>query len=345
MTITRKTGLAVVGLGMALTPHARSLADLSDRIEVVGAYSPSEQRCRRVARDTGYTTTTDLDRLLKDDAIDAALILTPPASHLEITERFFQAGKDVLLEKPLEISLQRAEALVESARRHNRNLGVVFQHRFRLGPRTLQDLIEGGTLGPLQMATCHMPWWRPQTYYDEPGRGTLARDGGGVLMTQAIHTLDVFRVLTGGIASVSAVAATTDVHTMETEDVVAAALKMRNGAPGNLVATTANYPGFSEEITLVFRNATARLIAGRLEVHYHDGRTDEMAESAEAGSGADPMAFAHTAHRALIEAFLEAGKDGHAPAVNGLEALRTQDIIEALLTSAGNGSWVDVRAR
>ncbi|MFW5680757.1 MAG: Gfo/Idh/MocA family protein, partial [Pseudomonadota bacterium] len=249
--------LAVVGLGMALAPHARALAELADLYDVVGAYAPSPARRQAAARDFGLPVTDDLDRLIEN--VDVGLILTPPATHSELALRFFAAGRHVLLEKPLETDLERAKGLVAAAARHGRALGVVLQHRFREASLALEDLVTSGALGPLAVASCRVPWWRPQSYYDEPGRGTRARDGGGVLLTQAIHTLDLFRAVSGGVARVAAVARTTQLHRMECEDYVAATLELANGAVGWLEASTATYPGHPEEIRLVGTRGVATL--------------------------------------------------------------------------------------
>lgn len=343
--MTQKTGIAIVGLGMALEPHLKSLADLSDRVEVIGAFSRSEQRRQAFTRRTGFAATGDLNALIESDAVDAALVLTPPATHLDIAGRFLDAGKDVLVEKPLEVSTAQAERLVDLARSRGRRLGVVLQHRFRNSSLALRKLIDGGSLGPLAAATCRVPWWRPQGYYDEPGRGTMERDGGGVLMTQAIHSLDLFRSLVGGIDRVAGVAATTPVHTMETEDFVAAALVMKGGFPGSLSATTAAYPGFPEEITLIFEGATAVLGGGRLDLNWHDGHAERIVDGSASGGGPDPMDFPHDAHRELLRDFLDARDRDYNPTVDGLEALRTQDLIDALLISARDGRWTDIATR
>src|SRR5690606_14772575 len=157
------------------------------------------------------------------------------------------------------------------------------------------------------------------------------------LMTQAIHTLDLFRALVGGVEQVAAVSVTTPLHRMETEDFVAATLLLAGGAPASLSATTAAYPGFSEQILLICEHASARLDAGRLAVHWHDGRVEEVADVPEGtvlGGGADPMDFPHDAHRELIAAFLDAVEAGRAPMVSGRDVLETHRLIDALLRSA-----------
>lgn len=184
-------GVAIVGLGPASQPHARSLMDLSDQVDVRWAASRSRERTEAFARDFPFPVTTDIEAAITDPAVDAVVVLTPPAAHLEVAERCFAAGKHVLVEKPLELTVARGERLVEAGRRSGKRLGVVLQHRFRPASVTLRELLETGRLGTVEAASMTVPWWRPQSYYDEPGRGTMARDGGGVLLTQAIPILDV----------------------------------------------------------------------------------------------------------------------------------------------------------
>jgi UDP-N-acetyl-2-amino-2-deoxyglucuronate dehydrogenase len=218
----------------------------------------------------------------------------------------------------------------------------MLQHRFRPASRALADLCADGGLGQLVAASVSIRWWRPQSYYDEPGRGTLARDGGGVLLTQAIHTLDLFLSLVGAVSEVAAFAGTTTLHRMETEDIVGAGLRFANGAIGALDATTASYPGFPERIEIVGGKATAVLHGGALELFYQDGRREQIAGSDATGGGADPMAFSHEAHRAAITDFLDAIDRGRPPRVSGAAALAVHRLIDALLRSAREGRAVAV---
>ena len=255
------------------------------------------------------------------------------------------AGKHILLEKPLEADTRRADALVDVCARNGVTLGVVLQHRFRSGASALAACIAGDRLGEIAAASVAVPWWRPQSYYDEPGRGTLARDGGGVLLTQAIHTLDLFLSLVPPLAEVGAYARTTSLHRMETEDLACAVLRFDNGALGTLNATTASYPGFAERIDIIGTRGTANLVAGSLEIRFHDGHVETAGEAAAFGGGADPMAFAHDAHRALLAEFLDAVDAGRAPSNDGRAALAVHDLIDALLASARTHAFVPVLHR
>ena len=176
-----------------------------------------------------------------------------------------------------------------------------------------------------------MPWWRPQSYYDEPGRGVKARDGGGVLITQAIHTLDLFRSLVGIQSVEAAKVRTTEVHRMETEDYASALVRLGNGAPGTIIATVAAYPGSPEWIHIIGSAGSARLEGGSLRLAFLDGRDEILADTAGSGSGANVMSFSHAAHKAAIVDFLDAIEQDRDPAVTGEEALTTQRVIEAIL--------------
>jgi len=337
--------IAMIGLGMAVTPHAKGLLDLADRVEVVWAASRTQPRCDQFAAHFPFPTTTDLNQIFDDPSIDAVAILTPPNSHLDLVRRAAAVGKHVFLEKPLEIDTERARALVEVAGEAGIKTGVVLQSRFRTSSQTLGRLIDEGALGDLAAANVLVPWWRPQSYYDEPGRGTRARDGGGALITQAIHPLDLFQSLVGGVRAVSAIAATSAIHDMECEDFAAAGLLLANGAPGGLIATTAHYPGASERIEIIGTKGTAILAGEVLDVHYQDGRHEHVGTPTKTGGGgADPMDFPHDGHRAVMADFLDALDQDRDPLVTVAEALKVHFLIDALLTSAASGKQIELSA-
>ncbi len=333
--MSRRIGIAIVGLGAAVLPHARSLLDLADRVDVRHAVTRSPERAAAFSRDFPFPVTTDLAAALADPAVEAVLVLTPPSSHRDIAGRCLDAGKHVLVEKPLELNSARGAELVSAARAAGRKLGVMLQHRFRPGALRLKAALDDGELDRVEAAFLHVPWWRPQAYYDEPGRGTLARDGGGVLMTQAIHSLDLFRSLVGISHVVAAQARTTALHAMEGEDHVQALLETADGAPATLVATTAAYPGHPERIEIIGTKGHAALVGGRLTLSFLDGASETVEAEGATGSGAGIMDFPHDAHRALIADFLDALARDRDPLVTGEEALASQRAIDAILAKAG----------
>ena len=186
------------------------------------------------------------------------LVLTPANTHLDIAHRCAEAGKHVLLEKPIEITTTRARELVTTCGAAGVTLGIVLQHRFRPAGMTLARHLASGSMGEVVGCSTVIRLWRPQTYYDEPGRGSFARDGGGVLISQGIPTLDLMLSLAGPIVEVTGYAATSPVHRMETEDMVCAAVRFRNGALGTIDATTAAYPASPERIELITRGGHRR---------------------------------------------------------------------------------------
>lgn len=332
--MTDKLGIAVIGVGPASLPHSKSLLDLTDRVDVRWAVGRSPERVADYAGRFTFPVTTDLDAVLNDPTVAAAIVLTPPSSHLDVAATFLEAGKHVLVEKPLELTSERGQRLVEIARQSGKTFGVVLQHRFRPASLRLRAALKAGELGSVEAAFLAMPWWRPQSYYDEPGRGTLARDGGGVLLTQAIHSLDLFRSLVGIGKVVAAQVRTTALHRMETEDYVSALLETENGAPATLVTTTAAYPGYPERIEITGSKGFAALIGGRLALSFLDGRQEVVEAEGSTGSGANIMDFPHDAHRAVIEDFLDAIRDERDPVVSGEEALASQLWVDRILKAA-----------
>jgi len=322
------TRVALVGLGMAVTPHAKSLRDL--KVDVAYAFSRSAERRKKFAEQFPFPQTDSLEKIVNDKSVSAVLILTPPNTHLELVEKFAAAGKHILLEKPLEISLDRAERLVKACSKVK--LGIVLQHRFRPGAEKLREHLKD--LGQIVSASAAIPNWRPQSYYDMPGRGTKARDGGGVLLTQGIHTLDLFLSLAGEPVEVKSFATTTPVHRMETEDLVAAAVKFKNGAIGTVHATTTAYPGFPERIELIGTKGTALLEGPSLKVALASGKTFEV-KAEGGGTGADPMAFPHDWHRSLQQDFFLSIENNKQPRISGAEALKVHRFIDSILRSGG----------
>ena len=331
-----RIGVAVIGLGNAFVPYAKCLDDLRDRVDLRWAVARSEARLAPVAAAHGCQVTTDVDRVLDDPAVRAVFVLAPPNVHLELCAAAFAAGKHVLCEKPLEVSIERAERLVAAGRKADRRMAVMLQLRFRAASLRMQEILQAGELGAVQAASMSVPWWRPQAYFDEPGRGTLWRDGGGVLITQAIHTLDLFRSLVGVSEVTAAQVSTTGLHRMEAEDYAAALVRLGNGAPGSILATVSAYPGSSETIQIIGTKGAARMEAGNLRISWLDGREEVLEDAGGSGGGANLMGFSHEPHKALMTDFLDTIETGRDPVVTGEDALATQRVIAAILSKGAN---------
>jgi len=333
-----KFGLGVIGAGMGAKPHALALGALRDKVDVRGVWRRNREELTRFCAEYDLPAAASYEALLADPAVEAILVLTPPNARQDIVAAAAAAGKHVLMEKPVERSTEAAQRLVALCDAAGITLGIIFQHRFRAASEALAAKVASGEMGRLQAVHLIVPWWRPQQgYYDKPGRGTFAQDGGGVLITQAIHSLDLMLSLTGPASAVTALAATTGLHQMETEDFVAGGLEFANGAVGALMATTANFPGAAESLTLNFDRASATLTGGNLTLHWLDGRTEIVGEASNSGGGADPMAFPFDWHQAQIEDFVDAVRAHRRPRSTGHSALHVHRLIDALILSGKEG--------
>lgn len=337
----KRVGIGIVGLGLAVKPHILALRDLAAKADIIGCFAPSAERRAAFARAYGAPVADSLDTLLGDARIDAVLVLTPPRTHAEIAMRAARAGKHVLLEKPVDTDLPSAIALVDAVEREHRTLGVVFQHRFRTGSMTLRSLLDAQALGELVSISASIRWWRSAAYFAEPGRGMRARDGGGLLLTQAIHTLDLLLHLAGPIRQVAAFCRTSPLRRIDTEDVACASVTYANGAIGVIDATTAAYPGYPERLEFAGTGGSAVLEGEKLTVHRCGEEVMEI-EGSPGSSRADPMAFSHVAHRRLIEDYLDAIVEGRPPIASGRSALAVHALIDAILESSGTTRVLDV---
>ena len=335
-----RLGLAVIGVGMAAKPHALALNDLRDHIDVRGVYARSTHAVSTFCDTYNFPQANDLEALASDPSVEAALLITPPDARTDLVALFAGYNKHILSEKPLERTADTAQLIVDTCVQADVLLGVVFQHRFRAASEALTKLIAERTLGEIRMVRAEVPWWRDQSYYDEPGRGSYARDGGGVLISQAIHTLDLMLSLTGPVSSVQAICATTPFHQMEAEDFAAGGMIFESGAVGSIFATTASFPGDTESLTFECDKASVLLKSGVLKVNWRDGRVDTFGEEASTGGGADPMAFPYDWHKSLLTDFAQSIKDRRAPRVTGAQAMSVHALISAIVASSQTGQRV-----
>lgn len=338
---------ALIGLGMVADTHLAALADLKDSIHLRGVFSAREEsRKAFVAKANnalGHTPTAyDSFESLADDRLDFVIIATPPNARKKFVTALCRKGIPILMEKPIERDAARAAELVDLCKDADLQLGIILQLRARSVISDLRAALP--KLGALHIAQAEIPWWRHQTYYDVPGRGTYERDGGGVLINQAIHTLDLMLTLTGPVTHVQALAATTGLHNMESEDFVSAGIQFQNGAVGSIIASTANFPGGPETITLHYTNGVAILKGGQLMINWRDGTTESFGLGSGSGGGADPMAFTHEWHRDIIADFARAITEGSDPMITGEDALEVHTLIDALVESSATGTRVKVRS-
>jgi len=337
-----KLGVGVIGTGMAAAPHAKALNDLRDHIDLRGVFSRNAEKCKTFASRFELPFIKNIEDLINDPKLDIIIILTPPNQRLKLVQQFSDAGIHILMEKPVERSSAKAKKIVNLCKEKNVKLGIVFQHRFRESSQKLKKLILSHSLGSIFTVQVQVPWWRDQSYYDEPGRGSYERDGGGVLISQAIHTLDLMLSLTGPVSEVQALSSTSQFHKMESEDFVAGGLKFKSGASGSIFASTSSFPGNAESITLNCEKASAHLQSGVLTIKWLDGRSEKFGETSGTGGGADPMAFPHDWHRDLIDNFVKSVQNNYNSLISGEEALNVHELIDALIESSNKGKLITI---
>jgi len=333
---------ALIGLGMVSGTYADAFAK-SDKVTLGPVFARNaDSRAKFLAAypGLGATEADSVAAIAGDPTVDFAIVTTPPNARMEIVAHLAAAGKPILMEKPIERTLETATALVETCEELGLPLGIMLQHRARPVVADLHAAMDD--LGPLVAVEANVPWWRPQSYYDEPGRGTYERDGGGVLISQAIHTLDLMLSLTGPVSDVTAMCVTTALHEMEGEDFVTAGLRFASGAVGQVFATTASFPGRGETITLHCSDGSAHLDAGTLRIDMHDGTVQTFGQATSSGAGADPMAFTSDWHRFVIEDFADALRNDRPPLITGRSALDVHRLIVAIEHSGRSGARISL---
>ncbi|MDD9923221.1 MAG: Gfo/Idh/MocA family oxidoreductase [Boseongicola sp.] len=322
---------ALIGHGMVSQAHIAALDD-SKLVELHGILGRSPENAKSWAqeRDVSAQIYSDISELTNDTDLDFAILITPPDSRLEYVNALVEARVPILMEKPIERTHEAAQNIVEACEAAGVLNGVVFQHRARAAAMELKRLISAGDLGEALTVELRVPWWRDQSYYDAPGRGTYARDGGGVMINQAIHTLDLAIWLCGPVNAVQSIMHTTSLHQLEAEDWAGGLLHFKCGAVGTIMATTAAFPGAAESISIQFEKAHAHLEAGTLRLDHWDGSQEQIGESAATGGGADPMAFTHDWHQTVIEDFAKALAHQTPPLCSGRDALSAHAVIAAM---------------
>jgi predicted dehydrogenase len=325
--------IGLIGSGNISATHAKAVAEIPDAT-VVAVYGPTLERAQALADRSGAEAFDVLDDFFDAAPLDMVAIGSPSGLHGEHGAAAARKGIHVLVEKPLEISVARAGALIDAARRAGVVLGVVFQDRMKPDIRGLKHRLDAGEFGAVRVVRADVPWWRPPEYYrGSRWRGTWALDGGGALMNQGVHTVDLLLWLCGPIVRVFSRTATL-CHDIEVEDTVVAVLEFANGALGTLAATTCAYPGRPRRIEIAGSRTSAVLIGDHL-----DG------ESSAPENSSSPVVSDVSAHRAVFADFIRALTTGSPPACSGEDGRRSVDVIEAIYASARTGRPVDVSSR
>ena len=342
----KEIGIAIVGAGTIGQFHANAIGAIPDAV-VPAVYDVNPRAARELANSCGADCADTLEELLARQDVQVVSVCTPSGAHAEAAVAAAQAGKHLIVEKPLEVTLNRADRIIQAAAEARVKLTCVFPLRYMIGPRHVRQACLDGRLGRLTLADAYINWYRSQEYYDGSWRGTWALDGGGALMNQSIHNIDLLQWLAGPVKMVFGQADTL-VRAIETEDTAAAVLRFENGAMGVIQGATSCWPGDQARVEIHGDRGTIVLENGRIVVwRLQDASAEEercmLSLEEDLGSGAsDPKGFSYEMHRRQIAEFVNAVREDRPVAIDGQEARRSMEIILGIYRSAESGCSVQL---
>ena len=334
--------IGLIGGGNITETHARAARAIPG-VEISAIHGTNAEKTSRLCREHGGTPYQNFDAFLKHRPMDLVIIGSPSGLHAAQGIAAARHGLHVLAEKPIEISTARADALIDAAKQSRVQLGVIFQDRRKPHIRQLKTWLDQGLLGKLLFVDARVKWYRPPEYYSNSRwRGTLALDGGGALINQGVHTVDLLLWLLGDVVRVQARTATL-LHKIEAEDTAAAILEFASGALGVFHATTAAYTGYPRRVEITGTEGTVilehdRIIAANLR---NAPATLDSAALDENQSASTAAVTDFRGHQAVLEDFLQAIQQNRAPACDGLEGRRSLALIEAIYRAAKVPDRVD----
>lgn len=337
----------IVGAGFIGGVHAEAL-ELIPGTEVSVVCSRDPARANALATRVGAVAATDYEEAVARHDVDVVSICTPSGTHAEIATAAALAGKHLVVEKPLDVTLERVDRIIRVARESGVKLTCVFPLRFMKGCALARQAVNAGRLGRLVLANAYIKWYRDQNYYDSSDwKGTLKLDGGGALINQGIHNVDLLNYLAGPVSRVVG-RIDTLVHRMETEDTVAAVLAFTNGAMGTIEACTGSWPGDNGRVELHGDRGTIALENGRIVCWKLACATPEEEEKildGEMGQGSGASGATDIGcelHRRQLQDMVEAVQENRDPAVPGFEGRDSVAIIRAVYRSSVSQRWEDV---
>ena len=336
--------VGLIGAGNISETHARALHAIQN-VEVSAVYAPTRAHADRLVALYGGVAYDTLEQMLDRRPLEMAVVGSPSALHADHGIAAARRGLNVLVEKPIDTSTARADALIAEAANAGVALGVIFQDRLKPDVQRAKALIDAGRIGAPILASARVRWYRPPDYYRASRwRGTQALDGGGALMNQAVHTVDLLLWLFGPVRAVSA-KTVTRLHAIEVEDTAVATLEFASGAIGTLEAATSAYPGYSRRLELTGSNGTLILDGDDLvAIDLRDATDGERASqrTAATASAASPVVADAAPHARVFEDFIDAIARGTPPCCDGAGGRRSVALIEAIYEASRTNRRVEV---
>lgn len=343
-------GFGIIGTGAIARIHAKAISEIKDA-SLVAVYDIVGEKASSFALEYGAKSYSSLEEFLSDGRIDIVTITTPSGAHLEPALKAIEHKKNVIIEKPMEITTERIDLLIAKAKENGVILSGVFQSRFHEAPLLIKKAIDEGRFGKISLIDAQIKWYRSQEYYDSvPWRGTWKLDGGGALMNQGIHAIDLLCWFGGKVKNVSSRTATLGHSNIEVEDTASAVLEFESGALGVIEGTTCCYPGFLKRIEIAGTDGSAVLEEESLKCWSFKNESEEdekirekfLNYTATGGGASDPGAIGWHGHRKVFENVIAALKNGTTPSITGEEARKSVELIEAVYKSSREQRTVEL---
>ena len=342
-------GFGIVGCGMIASFHAEAIKHIKGA-KIVACYdSRPEAADRFAAANPAVTVYRELDAMLADGNVHIVTICTPSGAHMEPAVKAANAGKHVVVEKPMEITLKRCDAILDACKKNGVMVCPIFPSRFSPANIALKEAVDEGRFGKLTLGDTYVKWWRTQQYYDQGGwRGTWVLDGGGAFMNQGIHNVDLLYWFMGEVAEVCAVTSTLAHERIEVEDVGVAAIKFKSGAVGTIECTTAAWPGHLKKTEI--HGTAGSVIVEQDDVllwQFEKSKAKDQTilekfakKVGGTGGASDPKAISYVGHMEQLKDFVKAIQTGKPPKITGDEGRKAVEIILAIYQSAWTGKRV-----
>lgn len=336
--MTQEIGFGVVGGGMIGAVQAAAIQQIKGA-RLLAVCGRDEARTAEFAARFGAVAYTDYDAFLRTPGLQVVNICTPSGTHAELGIKAAETKKHVLVEKPIEINLQQADALIAACDKAGVKLGVIFQSRFLPAVQRIKRAVDEGRLGKLMIGDAYVKWYRaPEYYAPDSWHGTLAADGGGALINQAIHTVDLLRWVMGPVEMAFAMKGALRYPHIEAEDMLVGSVKFQNGALGVIQASTSAKPGFKRRMEISGERGTIILDGDAISVWAIDGEDNDAGEGEQITDGsANPAAISNEGHRRQIEDMMHAVVEDRAPMIDGREGRKSLELVAALYASANEG--------
>ncbi len=331
--MTKKINFGIVGTGVIASHHIKALQQI-DEVDIITICDINEQQAKKYGEEFNLTWTTDYDEMLANPNIDVVDVVVPSGLHAELGIKAANAGKNVVVEKPIDITLQKADALINTCKTNNVTLGIISQLRFYDSMLKVYDIINSGKMGKIIQGDAYIKWYRSEEYYRSGGwRGTKSMDGGGAFMNQGIHYVDLLLSIMGNVKNVIGKVKTA-ARAIEVEDIGMAMVEFESGAYGVLQASTAMYPGLPARFEIHGTKGTIIYEGESIKFVHFEGEEEYKEDKINAKGAANPMNIDVTPYVREYKDIIAAIKEKREPKVNGKEARKALELVLAIYKSS-----------